>query len=247
MDKDELKIKHIELKLHFTYCGIIASIIGICLFTVRNYSNSDMAVQFSFGATLVGIVLSVIAIFMSIVGEKEMSSTKDKLVSASDDLVKIKNELNKSIESISQIISIKDELIQGNKTIMDKLDNSFELLNKNENNIENNDINYIEVYKDTFDNLIADIKTNSLGILYFYKEYYDVKKEFMRSSHMVKIIVNEFHMSNEEIVGGLLIGMSSIFFPQVINNNKFRNYIVEEISKNIACKSQIDEYLKRAI
>ncbi|WP_238948846.1 hypothetical protein [Clostridium sp. YIM B02569] len=239
MNNDELKIKHIKLKLHFIYCGIIAIAIGVCLFTVRNYSNSDMAVQFSFGATLVGIVLSVIAIFMSIMGEKDMSLTKDKLVSVSDDLIEITNRLHNSMNDINNILMIRDEINQSNQEILNKLDQSL----NDSRDYNNKVLDTILIHEFFFGDDDNILLKSSVGILYFYKKNYEMNDEEMtipRNIEIFKTILN----SNEESMIWLLLGMNVSFFKFIINAPRFSEYIEGKIQMYPEIKKRVNKILK---
>lgn len=239
MNSDEIKIKHIKLKLHFTYCGIIAVAIGICLFTVRNYSNSDMAVQFSFGATLVGIVLSVIAIFMSIMGEKDVSSTKDKLVTVSDDLINITKKLNHSMNSINNVLSMKEEIKLSNQEILNKLNESINFSgNKNDKKLD-----IVFTYEFFFEGEDDIILKSSLCVLYLHKKSYDkygkdisVEKYFNRLKELLYI--------DEDSMIWVIIGLNARFIPMIINSTRFANYIVDKVQIYPEMKKRIDNLVE---
>lgn len=243
MEKDELKIKFIKLKLHFIYCGIITFIIGICLFTVRNYSNSDMATQFSFGATLVGIVLSVIAIFMSIMGEKDISSTKDKLVSVSDELINITDKLNLSANSIESILPIREDLEKGKKEVINMFKEKFDLLStRKECYGKENNIDYIKLFEINF--IIEDSRRFIIPSIYF---FYKLNRKNHRFNlfYFVAFVSDIFKM--EENFATVLAGICHIFLDGVICDERFLKFILDEISKDNNLKNDIDNYINKIL
>lgn len=92
----EIKIKCIKTKLHARYLAAIA--IGICIWQFAGTTDSDAFIaQFSFASTIASIILSVLAIIMSITGEGKTEHIKDQLHESAKDIIKNtkKNQRNK--------------------------------------------------------------------------------------------------------------------------------------------------------
>lgn len=103
----EVKIKCVKSKLHSKYLLIIATMICIWLFAVTTHGDSDFVAQISFASTITSIILSVLAIIMSITGEGKTEQMKEQLENAAKQInesQRVVNEINKSIEkNLSQL------------------------------------------------------------------------------------------------------------------------------------------------
>lgn len=104
-NKDNL-IKFNKLKIHVKY--IIGISIGItALVIVESGYQSDYFVdQVSFAGMISSIILSVIAIIMTIIGEAKTDNTKNKLEEVSENLIKVSEDINKSISNLSNVSDI---------------------------------------------------------------------------------------------------------------------------------------------
>lgn len=233
--------KYEKLKLHFIYCGIIFFIVAISLFTVRNYSNSDMAAQLSFGATLVGIVLSVIAIFMSIMGENNMTSTKDKLVLVSDELKAITGNLNNSINTLQKVANISDEInnIKEQNNIIYKEVNSFQdIFQKNSATIDSN-IDYIRLLNTAFHN---DLRLSVMEVIYFSIKKYERNKEDFEAYNVFVEYSEKYSNIDGVCTSYALSGSAYVFLEYADKNQEFQNYIINEISNHKDIKDKVDKY-----
>lgn len=115
-DEFEIKIKCVKTKLHSTYLLIIAVMVCIWLFSVLAHGDTDFVDQISFASTITSIILSVLAIIMSITGEEKTEHIKDQLeVTAKD--------IKKSQETVTNI----NETI---KNSLEKVNEGMDLINK---------------------------------------------------------------------------------------------------------------------
>lgn len=105
-----------KLNIHMFYWILILVLIIIGLITTRSYSNESLAEQVAFGATLSGIILSVIAIIMTLIGESKSDNTKDKLINLSDNLEEIVSRVEKTTSNLEEVLNI-------NLDVRSKLDN----------------------------------------------------------------------------------------------------------------------------
>lgn len=98
----EIKIRCIKIKLHSMYLAVIAIMICVWLFSVITYENNEFVGQVSFAGTITSIILSVLAIIMSITGEGKTEHVKEQLESTAaqiNESQKVVSEINKSIEN----------------------------------------------------------------------------------------------------------------------------------------------------
>lgn len=86
--KKSFQIKQEKRSLHTKYiCGIALSITLLSI-VLSAYDHNAFVAQFDFASTIVSIVLSVIAIWLSISGEQKTTEIKDKIVESADRLSK---------------------------------------------------------------------------------------------------------------------------------------------------------------
>lgn len=79
-------IKHEKRKLHLNYIIAISAIISLGSVVLALYNQDAFVAQVSFAATITSIVLSVIAIWMSISGERTTSDIRVKIAESTERL-----------------------------------------------------------------------------------------------------------------------------------------------------------------
>lgn len=105
-------LHHEKLKLHIKYIIAIAAILSLGSVVLASYDQEAFAGQVAFGATITSIVLSVIAIWMSISGERTTNDIRIKIAESTERLSKTTTEietLNSNYEKTmdSQINELK--------------------------------------------------------------------------------------------------------------------------------------------
>lgn len=98
----ELKIRCIKIKLHSTYLIVIATMICVWLFSLITYEKDGFVGQVSFASTITSIILSVLAIIMSITGEGKTEHIKEQLEATAKDIQETQrkvNEINRAVEA----------------------------------------------------------------------------------------------------------------------------------------------------
>ena len=117
-----------EAVKHRTY--IIMLIMSVALMiialTVKTADNEEFVGQISFASTITSIILSVIAIWMSITGERSTNEIKDRVEAAADSLTKTTDASRKLSEQL-------ENMLDGQSKKYDIL------LEKMQNNIENSE------------------------------------------------------------------------------------------------------------
>lgn len=263
-EKDSCNIKYVKLKLHLKY--VIAICIIITMFTVvaATVTNDKFVDQISFASTITSIILSVIAIIVTLIGEMKSENTKDKLVSVSDNLSKFSETIESATDKLQDIsdVNIKinklDDIINRIDNVNNKVSEtnskmeSLFLNDRNDDNLEGNqiEINYIEIYKEiTATN--DDEKNNSkkyahkmiCNIVYYYKRYLEQFDEVPEMNY-----VKEAAKKVDKGIGSafyVLWGMSFLFFMGINRKNQeFGELIIAEMEKDFKnYKSIIDQHI----
>ena len=128
----EIKIKCVKTMLHTRYLAAIA--IGICIWQFAGITGNDVFIaQFSFASTITSIILSVLAIIMSITGEDKTEHIKDQLHESAKDISKTQRkikEINDNIENNlrkldHEISNLHIEIEKLPETIAQKVEEKF--------------------------------------------------------------------------------------------------------------------------
>lgn len=78
--------------------------VGIWLFTTRK--ETEFVSHFSFASTVTSIVLSVLAIFMSVTGEAKTQAIRDRIEQEADEIIKVTARLENHMNSLSGKIEV---------------------------------------------------------------------------------------------------------------------------------------------
>ncbi|CZR74864.1 TPA: hypothetical protein KNR49_001306 [Clostridioides difficile] len=154
MDSDKIFSKD-KLKVHMFYIIVILILALVVVITDRGYDNKDLSQWIAFGATLSGIILSVLAIILTLIGETKSDNTKDSLLNISkklEDIVGNVEDATYKLENVSDMKDeIKEEISVGLSNMVLKVDkeNMPSSLNKDISNKEN-ESNHIEFFREYF-------------------------------------------------------------------------------------------------
>lgn len=116
--QNEKNLQHEKLRLHIKYIIVICSIICIGTIIITSYNQDAFVSQVSFAGTITSIVLSVIAIWLSISGERSTNDIRIKIAESterlSDTTKKVKS-LNKSYENtmdtqLNELKNVQEQL-----------------------------------------------------------------------------------------------------------------------------------------
>ncbi len=121
MEKNDNKdvIQNEKNKLHIKYLIAIASVISIGSIVLSLCNKDTFVAQVSFASTITSIVLSVIAIWMSISSERTTNDIKSKIWESTERLAKttenveILNDRNESIMNtqLNELNDVKEKLV----------------------------------------------------------------------------------------------------------------------------------------
>lgn len=136
--KQDYKEKYEKGKLHARYLFIIAGILAIIGISIVLGGSSEALGQISMASTLSSIILSSIAIFMSISGENKLNYTHDKLVETSDRMSDITADIEKANSKLDNTINQKFMKIDD---IFDRL----ERIGQSVDNVEKEVLNSLRV------------------------------------------------------------------------------------------------------
>lgn len=118
------ELKYQKFKLHTKYIIGISVIITAIVIVAAGYNDGNFVEKVSFAGTIASIILSVIAIIMTIVGESKSENTKDKLINLSEDLEEIVCKIEKTTDNLESVVQsnyeVKSQLSSIGSVIQDK-------------------------------------------------------------------------------------------------------------------------------
>ena len=97
---------------------IIFVLIAMVLWLFTATKDPSFASHFSFASTIASIILSVLAIFISISGESKTQVIRDKIEKEADDVICVSNKLEKQISDLSEKF---DVVVQNTASLKAKL------------------------------------------------------------------------------------------------------------------------------
>ncbi|MCI8798062.1 MAG: hypothetical protein HFG89_14710 [Dorea sp.] len=115
----ELRLKCMKTKLHSRYIVCIAIGIVVWSLATGEANSSEFSDWISFASTITSIILSVIAIILSITGESKMDAMRNQMEETASKLEETANAINnansqniKNVEELKENISLLEEKIE---------------------------------------------------------------------------------------------------------------------------------------
>lgn len=167
--------------LHFLYVIIILLILMVLMFSYCYSGEGELVKLISFAGTVASIILSVVAIFMTILSNDSISGMLNNIRNVSDSIRDVPTAINKSVDEISNVTSILRGSFDGIRSTMGNLEETMghvdgevtktsakleEILNKKENVSSANIINTTTNNKVDFSNIVNRASYYGLVLMY---------------------------------------------------------------------------------
>lgn len=110
----------------YTYLLVIVTIIIVVLISLSLYTDQQAMNLFSFASTITSIILSVIAIIMTITSETKNASTKEKLEESAKQIQMTTELLEKAVQNIDPEILQKIE--KETNTLQETMEDAIEII-----------------------------------------------------------------------------------------------------------------------
>lgn len=223
-----------KLFIHMFYWILMLICLCIYLFTVRGYDNTDLSNQFAFGATLSGIILSVLAIMMTLIGEMKSDNTKDTLERVSKQIEEITetklNEVSVKLEKVTNDLTLSDnsELKEAVNDIRNRIDNS--LLNTKGDYFE--DTSLLTSYEAVFEYYVLS-RDNEVSVCICSILYYLLKG--INNYSVIKSSL-DINLNNKPKNIEYNIGIALVFRLYAIQSGKFKEYLESKIKETVSQK-----------
>lgn len=215
------EIKYQKTKIHVLYLIIIAVILMVLSLAIALGGDTALNGQLSFASTFTSIILSAVAIFMSISGERKTDSIRDQLVETvfklenTTNQVQVSNEkmqtdlkesiinannLNEGIIELKKSISNVDNNLSATKELFESRLNESISLNPNIGDNEEKSFNEIEkMYHATRERINDDNLKKNFDILMIYVTEISISQNLKKVSLYVNELKTYFNKLNIEI------------------------------------------------
>lgn len=186
----------------------LAVLLLILALTIRTADNDIFVDQVSFASTITSIILSVIAIWMSISGERQTSEIKEKVVSASDKLAETVKESQNIMKDLKETLKEQNRIYKG---LSDKIDISLKnVFNQSKSQIEGG-----SYFSNAIDGL-SDWEYRDDLLKCIQNVFYKIKEE--RIDDIIKETIEENRIDpNYE---NMIVGMMSVFYHNHFFDNE---------------------------
>lgn len=127
--------------LHLIYCIIILVLVIIAIFSYYFSGDSNLAGLIAFAATIASIILSVLAIFMTILSNNSIGGMLHKVRDLHDTVTVIPEALNESVEDLkcttTELMSVNTDVNKAILALGGKLESMENHLAQNDNKLDN--------------------------------------------------------------------------------------------------------------
>jgi len=220
-----------KIILHMFYFIVILIIFCIELFTVRGYSNEGLDAQLSFAGTLSGIILSVLAIMLTLFSEFKSDNTKDTLERVSRQIQKVTEDtlinVTEQLKQATRRIDESTEKLEDASALKEEVKNignimkQFSSTNKSANGQEGDLMSsYSSVFKDYVDARPEELRKEIYILVYSFIS--DPKSKY--NTNYYKDILN-FVLGKISQSIFVSIGIIMVFSQYIESNNDFLEYI----------------------
>lgn len=245
--KQDYKEKYEKRKIHTIYLWIIAGILAVASITFVLGGNENALGQISMASSVSSIILSSIAIFMSISGENKLNYTHDKLVETSDrmsgitaNIEQANNLLNDTVSRIAKIDDISDRLERIGKSVFNVekeiLGIDLRANEKSNVNITKDTLWQVYVIMSSCSNEV--IRTTTMKLIEYFIVYYSSKLKKINIQNMVD------YLSDGDLFDlGLCFGILCVYRYIGIIKPETIKYFEQNIDLSQEKRDKIGEFL----
>lgn len=229
--KEDYRIKYEKLKIHMGYWIFMLSVLSIGLFALRANGNENLSSEIAFGATLSGIILSVIAIIMTIVGETKSENTKDTLMNLSTDLEGLVEDIKDATKNLENVHGLSEgvQRIEAGMSEIYNMKSSYS--DSEEKDIL--DIDYVKIYKLYISE--DNDKLTMYTLAGMYCTILCLEKNKLNEIFKIKEIMRKYDKEGyKNDLINISMGSNVVFSPivkMISNENKFNKYIKNEMKE----------------
>lgn len=122
---------------------IILNLVLLIIWCFTSRTEQDFVSHFSFASTVTSIILSVLAIFISVSGESKTQIIRDRIEEEANDITELTRRLENKIEELSNRIEIVIHNTDNIKAVIREPNEAPQIVSgteKNKNNCDENEI-----------------------------------------------------------------------------------------------------------
>lgn len=164
------KIKNEKNWLHVKYISGISIAVSAATIVAACYTNTKFVDQVSFASSISSIILSVIAIIMTIIGESKSDNTKDTLLNLSRELEIIVDNVKLSTDKLEKAAINKDDIDEMQHTIIENVTDLWRANNSIQNVTNTDKVDYLSVFKkfaERFTEVNKGYEAYLFGVFYY--------------------------------------------------------------------------------
>lgn len=250
-EKQNYKEKYEKGKLHTRYLFIVAGILAVIGISIALGENSEALGQISMASTVSSIILSSIAIFMSISGENKLNYTQNTLMETSNRLSYITDNIEQANSMFDSTISqkllkldeISDRLVKIGQSVSNV---EKEILNRTLNIEKDSDVDISkEVLWKIYNNISNDeddILQNDIKVLIEYIVVSYSEKSELDYGGLYKYLSSISGLENS-IDFGLVLGILRVFVELGMASAETAKYFEEKMVISEEKRNEIRKYL----
>lgn len=236
-EKRNIAIENIKLKLHIKYILVISSLvmvfIGIFLSFLWPY-NIGLADKVGFAGTVSSIILSVLAIIVTLLGEGKVDQARDRIDSSTEQLETVTTEVKLNFDNLKEAIYQMKDI---KTTINERLTN-FEglFILKDEKEVDSNISSQNVELLDVFNEMIKLENGNEFLVAICCARYAREKNYKLVIPKMTTFVFQRFKYSNSRV--HLSLGVAAVFIK--LYRMDYFNSVMEEELTNRNIKDELN-------
>lgn len=141
MMRDDEKV-YSDTQLYF-YISllIIVNLIAVSIWLFTATADDKFFSHFSFASTVASIILSILAIFMSVMGEAKTQSIRERIERETKEITNLTNRLEEKLAEVLERINSIDDNTSDIRAALIKHPNDVQITSAQNNVLTSNDIN----------------------------------------------------------------------------------------------------------
>lgn len=234
--------------LHLIYCIIILVLVIIAIFSYYFSGDTHLASLIAFAATIASIILSVLAIFMTILSNNSIGGMLHKVRDLHDTVIAIPETLNESVVDLKgtkkELMAVNIEVNKAISALGSKLEGLENHLAQNDNKLDfllntispnnTNDIKSENPTETLIEQYLNTLSLNGIFILYGFYLYQEKGKTGIFS--IVEFSKTLFGVDPAYLYGVLVASASA---------NILSFYSIDEINNMDIIKLSLSPYIKK--
>jgi len=187
-------MKYEKNKLHTKYIVALSILVSFGSIVLSTYNQEAFVSQFSFAGTITSIILSIIAIWMSISGERSTNEIRNKISDSTDSLLKTSKKIKRLNNNYEKTMSTQLEEL---KTVQEQLTKILSSVDSVSQEVSQMQKNTVDTPTSENNALNSEQKKAIFNIIYQWATYNNSFAEFI-FCHMIYFVT--YNLQNAKII-----------------------------------------------